>query len=59
MNELLLRYQQELEVIDKPEHQAATLGLQVMVVDPDDTGTFLFQYNGLQYVPGMLRVAIE
>lgn len=59
MNELLLRNQQKLEVIDKPEHQAATLGLQGVVVDPDDTGTFLFQYNGLQCVPGMLRVTIE
>ena len=59
MDELFTRYQQERKVIDKAEHQAATLRLQVVAVDPDDAGTLLFQYNGLQGIPGGLGVAVE
>ena len=59
MDELFFRNKQKLEVIDKPEYQAATLGPQVMVVYPDNARTFMFQYDGLQCVPGGLGIAIE
>jgi hypothetical protein len=59
LDEPFTRYKQEREVIDKAEHQAATLRLQKIIVHTGYACAFLPDDNGLQGIPGGLWVAIE